>query len=168
MYKIDVGKKGGLYAHEAHEAIFFFCFVNTWDRHRFVHIYYATCVCLCVCMCVFVCVCLCTVLWAHTCPFSHSAPESPFNERLPAASSRAPPGKITRDAFLRRSSWAATNRGKISGECVSLQSMNLQIATGALQMMKSAMICSIEKYGKVPPAKSNSHKSVPRHTMCTT
>jgi hypothetical protein len=29
--------------------------------------------------------------------------------------------------------------------------MNLQIATGALQMMKSAIICSIEKYGHVPP-----------------
>jgi hypothetical protein len=32
--------KGGVYAHEAYEAIFF-CYVNTWDRHRFyTYIYY--------------------------------------------------------------------------------------------------------------------------------
>ena len=43
MYKNDVGK-GGVYAHEAYEAKkqkHFFCFVNTWDRHRFyTHIYF--------------------------------------------------------------------------------------------------------------------------------
>jgi hypothetical protein len=33
--------KGGVYAHDAYEAFFFFCYVNTWDRHRFYsYIYY--------------------------------------------------------------------------------------------------------------------------------
>jgi hypothetical protein len=33
--------KGGVYDHEAYEAIFFFCYVNTSHRHRFcTYIYY--------------------------------------------------------------------------------------------------------------------------------
>ena len=38
--------KGGVYAHGAYEAKKENCFVNTWDRHRFLHI-----LLLCVCVC---------------------------------------------------------------------------------------------------------------------
>ena len=60
MYKIDVGKKGGLYAHEAHEAIFFLrCeYMGPTSFCTYILCY------LCVFVCVYVCVCVCVFVYS--------------------------------------------------------------------------------------------------------